>query len=83
MSPRANHWIVEDAIQKASQAQNLDFNLLKAMVQQESGGRSNIISKAGAKELMQLIDSIALAMGVEDPFDPHQNAMGDVQYLKQ
>ncbi len=82
LSPRANRWVVEDALQKASSATGLDLNLLKAVMQQESGGNSNAVSSAGAKGLMQLIDSTAAQVGVEDPFDPHQNALGGAIYLK-
>lgn len=82
LSPRANNWIVEDALQKASATTGLDIDLLKAVMQQESGGNSNAVSSAGAKGLMQLIDSTAAEMGVANPFDPHQNALGGALYLK-
>jgi Transglycosylase SLT domain len=83
LSPRANRWIVEDALQKASMATGVDIDLLRAVMQQESGGNSNAVSSAGAKGLMQLIDSTAVEMGVNDSFDPHQNALGGAKYLKQ
>ncbi len=83
LGPRANKWVVEDAVQKASEATGLDIDLIKAVMQQESGGNSNAVSSAGAKGLMQMIDSTAASMGVTDPFDPHQNALGGAKYLKQ
>jgi soluble lytic murein transglycosylase-like protein len=83
LPPRANRWVVEDAVQKASEATGVDIDLLKAVMQQESGGNSSAVSSAGAKGLMQMIDSTAASMGVTDPFDPHQSAMGGAKYLKQ
>lgn len=83
LPPRANRWVVEDALQKASQATGLDLDLIKAVVQVESGGNSSAVSGAGARGLMQLIDSTAAGLGVKDSYDPHQNALGGASYLKQ
>jgi hypothetical protein len=83
LPPRANNWVVEDAVKQASKETGVDLDLIKAVMQQESGGNSNAVSSAGAKGLMQLIDSTANSLGVTDPFDPHQNALGGAKYLKQ
>ncbi len=83
LPPRANQWIVEDAIKQASLKTGVDLDLIKAVVQVESGGNSNAVSGAGAKGLMQLIDSTANSLGVNNPFDPHENALGGANYLKQ
>ncbi|MDX1917982.1 MAG: lytic transglycosylase domain-containing protein [Candidatus Caenarcaniphilales bacterium] len=82
LPPRANKWVVEDAIQKAAIATQLDPDLLKAVIKQESGGNSNAVSKSGAKGLMQLMDGTARELKVKDPFDPHANVMGGAIYLK-
>lgn len=79
---RANKWIVEDALHQAAKQTDLDVDLLKAVVEVESGGNSSAVSGAGAKGLMQLIDSTAKELGVQDSFDPHQNALGGATYLK-
>ncbi|MDX1919188.1 MAG: lytic transglycosylase domain-containing protein [Candidatus Caenarcaniphilales bacterium] len=79
---RANKWIVEDAIEQAAKQTNLDADLIRAVVEVESGGNSSAVSGAGAKGLMQLIDSTAQDLGVQDSFDPHQNALGGASYLK-
>ncbi|MDJ0625311.1 MAG: lytic transglycosylase domain-containing protein [Candidatus Caenarcaniphilales bacterium] len=83
LTPRASKWVVEDAIQKAGISTGIDTDLIKSIVNAESGGDSNAISSAGAKGLMQLMDSTANDLGVKDPFDPHQNALGGASYLKQ
>jgi soluble lytic murein transglycosylase-like protein len=83
LPPRANQWVVEDAVQQAGKKVNLDADLIKAVIQIESAGNSNAQSGAGAKGLMQLIDSTAAEMGVDQPFNPHQNVLGGAKYLKQ
>jgi|LakMenE18May11ns_1017448.scaffolds.fasta_scaffold9958407_9 hypothetical protein len=80
---RSNKWVVEDAIQNASQKTGLDINLIKAVVRTESGGNSNAISSVGAQGLMQLMPQTAAGLGVKNPFDPHENALGGAQYLKE
>jgi soluble lytic murein transglycosylase-like protein len=79
---KAQKFVVEDAIQRASKDVGIDDDLLRAIIQVESGGNSSAVSGAGAKGLMQLIDSTAHSMGVVDPFDPHQNVMGGAKYIK-
>lgn len=72
-----------DAVDHASKAYKIEPELLFAVMQQESGGDPNAESHAGAKGLMQLIDSTAAEMGVQDPFDPVQNVHGGAKYLRQ
>ena len=69
-------------IDKYSQKYNLDKNLVKAVVQQESGFNSNAVSSAGALGLMQLMPSTAKDLGVRNPFDAEQNIAGGTKYLK-
>ncbi len=52
------------------------------MITQESGGNPFAVSKAGAKGLMQLMDSTATDLGVENSFSPRSNIMGGTKYLK-
>jgi len=73
-----NAWISE-----ASAAMDLDKNLIRAVIQQESAGNSLARSEKGAKGLMQLMDSTAKEMGVVNPYNGRQNVMGGAKYLKQ
>lgn len=70
-------------IVKAARETNLDTALISAVIQAESGGNPDAISKQGAKGLMQLIDSTATEMGVTDVFDPADNIRGGSRYLRQ
>ncbi|HBG48227.1 MAG TPA: lytic murein transglycosylase [Cyanobacteria bacterium UBA9971] len=69
-------------IDKYSQKYNIDKNLVKAVVQQESGFNSKAVSSAGAMGLMQLMPSTAKGLGVRNPFDAEQNIAGGTKYLK-
>jgi soluble lytic murein transglycosylase-like protein len=74
---------LDPLIQYTASQHGLDSNLLKAVVRQESEGNPMAVSKAGAKGLMQLMDSTAQAMGVRNSFNQHQNLDGGARYLKQ
>jgi hypothetical protein len=55
--------------------------LVLAVIGIESAGRSDAVSSAGAKGLMQLIPATAERFGVTDSSDPVQNIQGGVAYL--
>jgi len=57
--------------------------LVRAVVQVESGFDPVARSRAGAMGLMQLMPDTARDLGVDDPFDPNQNLRGGVTYLRQ
>jgi soluble lytic murein transglycosylase-like protein len=80
---RASEKQIEGWVNEASETLNMDKNLIKAVIRQESGGNSMARSGKGAKGLMQLMDSTAREMGVANPYNGRQNIMGGVKYLKQ
>jgi len=57
--------------------------LVRAVIQVESGYNRYAQSRKGAMGLMQLMPSTAARMGVRDPYDPAQNIRGGVTYLRQ
>lgn len=60
---------------------NIDQELIRAMIQVESGWRTDAVSSKGARGLMQLMPRTAAMLGVSDPLDPEQNIEGGVRYI--
>lgn len=60
---------------------NIDEELIRAVIQVESGWKPDAVSSKGAKGLMQLMPRTAAMLGVEDAFDPEENIGGGVKYL--
>ncbi|WP_127582698.1 lytic transglycosylase domain-containing protein [Paenibacillus koleovorans] len=68
-------------VEQASLKYGVDAALIHSVIQAESGYRPNVVSSAGAKGLMQLMDGTAKSLGVSDSFDPIQNVEGGTKYL--
>ena len=66
---------------KYAQQNNLDPEMVRAVIQQESGGDPTSESAAGARGLMQLMPTTAAGFGVRDAFDPEQNIRAGTRYL--
>lgn len=73
---------VDGLIVKYSQEMGIDPNIARAVAMQESGGRQDVVSPAGAIGTFQLMPDTAKELGV-DPHDLEQNIRGGIQYLKQ
>ena len=72
----------DDIIDEAAARYDIDPNLIHAVMQAESAFHPYVVSRAGAEGLMQLMPELADEMGVSDAFDPRENIMGGVRYLK-
>ena len=64
-----------------AEKQGLRPDLVRAVVQVESGYNARAVSSAGAQGLMQLMPATAASMGVKNSFQPQQNVSGGSEYL--
>ena len=74
---------LDPLIEGAARRQDLQPELLRSMVNQESGARPCAVSPKGAMGLMQLMPATAAQLGVKDPFDPRENLNAGAWFLKQ
>ena len=70
-------------VSRSADKYNIDEELIRAVIQVESGWKRDAVSVKGAMGLMQLMPRTAAMLGVEDAFDPEQNIEGGVKYLAQ
>jgi soluble lytic murein transglycosylase-like protein len=73
----------DELIVHYAKAQNLRPDLVRAVVQVESGFNPLAVSAKGAMGLMQLMPATASQLGVQSPFDPKENIRGGTTYLRQ
>ena len=66
----------------AAQKEGVSFDLIKAVLEEESDARPCAISFRGAEGLMQLMPATAEQFDVQDPFDPKQNIEAGAKLLK-
>jgi soluble lytic murein transglycosylase-like protein len=74
---------LDPLIESAAKQQDLQPELLRSMVHQESGARPCAVSPKGAMGLMQLMPATAAQLGVKDPFDPKENLDAGAWFVKQ
>jgi soluble lytic murein transglycosylase-like protein len=70
-------------IDDAANREDLQSNLIRAVVQKESAGRPCALSPKGAQGLMQIMPATASQFSVSDAFDPKQNIDAGTKFLKQ
>jgi soluble lytic murein transglycosylase-like protein len=80
---RVDDSVLGSIVESAARDQGLDGNLLRAVIEQESGFRPCAVSAKGAQGLMQLMPATAAQFGATDPFDPAENVAAGAKYLKQ
>ena len=72
----------DEIIAEAGRLYDLDADLIHAVMEAESAFHPYAVSRAGAEGLMQLMPELSDEMGVGNAFDPRENIMGGVRYLK-
>jgi len=73
---------MDRVLKTASEKYSIPVELLRAVIQQESGFNSQAVSPRGAMGLMQLMPQTAELLGVENPFDISENVLGGTRYLR-
>jgi soluble lytic murein transglycosylase-like protein len=74
--------VFEPLIQEHAIRQSLRPELVRAVIQVESGFNPRALSPKGAMGLMQLMPATARSLGVNNPWDPAQNIRGGTVYLR-
>ena len=80
---RTSYELQRTHVDNAAKTHGIDSELIRAVIQTESGWNPNARSKVGAIGLMQLMPSTARELGVKNAYDPAQNIAGGSKYLAQ
>jgi soluble lytic murein transglycosylase-like protein len=70
-------------VRETARKYGVDPDLAEAVARQESGFKPWALSEKNAMGLMQIIPSTARSLGLENPWDPQQNAEAGVRLLAQ
>ena len=81
ISGKTSYTELKSVIDECAEKYNIDNELIRAMIQVESGWNTDAVSNKGAQGLMQLMPRTAAMLGVDDPFDAEQNIEGGVRYI--
>ena len=69
-------------VDRIANEQGVDSQLVHSVIRAESNYNATAISPKGAQGIMQLIPETARRFGVANLFDPQENILGGVKYLR-
>lgn len=72
---------LDDHIKAVALKYDVPEPLIRGIIKVESDFDEKVVSKKGAKGLMQLMDATSRYMGVKNPFNPFENIEGGVKYF--
>ena len=72
---------LDSLVRSYARSNGVPVALVRAVVDVESHGNPNAVSRAGAQGLMQLMPATQAHYRVCDPFDPAANVNGGTRYL--
>ena len=73
---------LRDMIDRIAVEQGVETNLVHSVISAESNYNPAAVSPKGAQGIMQLVPSTARRFGVSNSFDPAENILGGVRYLR-
>ncbi len=73
----------DSMIETEAKRYNVDAALVSAIIRAESNYQPWVVSRKGARGLMQLMPATARRLEVRRPFDPRSNVRGGVRYLRE
>lgn len=82
VEPTSARELYEPYVMEYSNRHSLRPELVRAVIQVESGYNPRALSPKGAMGLMQLMPDTARMLGVQRPYDPEQNIRGGTRYLR-
>ena len=83
LASQSIRWQYEPLVLEHARAQGIRPDLVRAVIQVESGFNALARSPKGAMGLMQLMPATAMELGVRNAFDPAENIRGGTAYLRQ
>lgn len=72
---------LEELVQSTAARHGVNPNLVRAVIETESGGNPSAVSRKGAVGLMQLMPTTALELGVRNMYSAAENLEAGVRYL--
>lgn len=72
---------LDQHIDEAAKSFGVDKNIIKSIIMTESAGNQKAVSGAKAKGFMQLMDSTAVDMGIQNVFNARENILGGTKYF--